>query len=147
MKSEPDTFSIDDLAKMPNKIAPWDGVRNYQVRNMLRDDFKKGDLAFFYHSSCAEPGIVGIMKVVREAYPDPSAFNPESKYYDLKTSPEKPRWYAVDVKLVKKLKRNITLHELRQNPVLKNLILLRKGSRLSIVPIAVKDWEEILQLE
>lgn len=144
MKSEPDTFSIDDLARMPKQIAIWDGVRNYQARNMLRNEMQKGDLAFFYHSSCAEPAIVGIIEIAREGYPDPSAFNPESPYYDPKTSPEKPRWYAVDVKLIKKLKHPITLKELRQNPKLKNLILLRKGNRLSVMRINEKEWQIIL---
>ena len=113
MKSEPSEFGIDDLARRPKRTEPWDGVRNYQARNMMRDEMKKGDLAFFYHSACAEPGIVGIMKVVREGYPDPTAFDPEDKHYDPKSDPDNPRWYLVDVGFVRKFKRTVSLSELR----------------------------------
>ena len=101
MKSEPDVFGIDDLAKQPKKTEHWDGVRNYQARNMMRDEMKKGDLVFFYHSNCKEPGIVGLAEVVKEGYPDFTAFDPKAKYYDAKSDPNKPRWYMVDIKLVK----------------------------------------------
>ena len=104
MKSEPDAFGIDDLAARPGKREHWDGVRNYQARNFMRDDMKKGDKVLFYHSSCAEPGVVGVAKVVKEAYPDPSALNPESKYFDPKSDPDNPRWFMVDIKFVKKFK-------------------------------------------
>src|SRR5690606_38003106 len=109
MKSEPDVFSIDDLKKRPKQTEPWDGVRNYQARNMLRDEMKKGDLAFFYHSSCETPGIVGIMEIAKEGYPDPTAFKPNHRYYDPKSNPDKPTWYLVDVKFKRKLKRTIPL--------------------------------------
>ena len=111
MKSEPDAFGIDDLAKCPGKKDHWDGIRNYQVRNMMRDEMKKGDEALFYHSNCKEPGIVGIMKVVKEAYPDFTAFDPKSKYYDPKSDPANPRWLMVDVKLVRIFKRTVSLQE------------------------------------
>jgi predicted RNA-binding protein with PUA-like domain len=147
MKSEPDVFGIDDLKNAPGKTEPWDGVRNYQVRNMMRDEMKPGDLAFFYHSSCKEPGIAGIMKIVREGYPDSTAYNPDAKYYDPKSDPDKPRWYRVDVRYVRKLKRVITLSELKVDPELTDLPLLRRGNRLSIMPVSRQQWEYILTLE
>ncbi|WJW75871.1 EVE domain-containing protein [Thiohalobacter sp. IOR34] len=147
MKSEPDVFGIDDLQQAPGGTDHWDGVRNYQARNMMRDQMKKGDLVFFYHSNCAEPGIVGIMKVVREGYPDPTAFDPEEKYYDPKSDPDKPRWYMVDVKFVRKLKRNIPLAELKACPELAEMPLVRKGNRLSIMPVTKAQWDFILSLE
>jgi len=113
MKSEPDVFGIEHLKKCPAKTEPWDGVRNYQARNMMRDDMKKGDLVFFYHSNCKQPGIVGIMKVVREGYPDHTAFDAKEKYFDPKSDPDNPRWYMVDVRYVRMLKRVITLSELK----------------------------------
>lgn len=146
MKSEPNTFSIDDLAKRPKQTEPWNGVRNYQVRNWLRDDFQVGDQAFFYHSSCDTPGIVGIVTVVKAGYPDSSAFDPASEYYDPKTDPSNPRWYCVDVCLREKFKRIIALDELRQVPKLKDMRLLQKGNRLSIVPITANEWAVILKL-
>lgn len=144
LKSEPGTFSIDDLAKCKNQIEPWNGVRNYQVRNMMRDEMKVGDLAFFYHSSCKVPGIVGIVKVVKEGYPDDTAFDVSSDYYDANSSPENPRWYMVDVKLVQKFKKIITLDALRANPKLDSLLILRQGNRLSITPVAKEAWEIIV---
>ena len=149
LKSEPDVFGIDHLKSRPKKTEPWDGVRNYQARNMLRDQMKKGDLAFFYHSNCAEPGIVGIMQIVKEGYPDPTAFDPEEKYYDPKSDPENPRWFLVDVKYKRHLKRNISLQELKQyaDGPLAEMPLLRKGNRLSIMPVAEDQWEFILGLE
>ncbi len=147
MKSEPDTFSIDDLKQV--KVEPWDGVRNYQARNMMRDEMHKGDLAFFYHSNCAEPGIVGIMQIVREGYPDPTAFDQESKYYDPKSSPDNPRWYMADVRFKRRLKRTITLRELKNcnDAGLDDLPLLRPGNRLSIMPVTGEQWAFILSLE
>ncbi len=148
MKSEPDAFSIDDLKACPKKTEHWDGIRNYQARNMMRDDMKKGDEIFFYHSNAKEIGIVGIAKVAREAYPDFTAFDPKSKYFDPKSSPDNPRWVMVDVKFVRKLKRTITLDELKQHAArLKDFTLLKKGNRLSIMPVTKKQWDYILKLE
>ena len=147
MKSEPDVFGIDDLKNAPGKTEPWDGVRNYQARNMMRNEMKPGDLAFFYHSNCKEPGIAGIMKIVREAYPDSTAYDPDAMYYDPKNDPDKPRWYRVDVRYIRKLKRVITLSELKVHPELTDLPLLRRGNRLSIMPVSRQQWECILTLE
>ena len=147
MKSEPDVFGIDHLKAMPGRTEHWDGVRNYQARNMMRDQMKKGDLVFFYHSNCEVPGIVGIAKVVKEGYPDHTAFDPEAKYYDPKSDPEKPRWYMVDVKFQRKLKRTISLAELKEAPELGECPLVRKGNRLSIMPITKQQWDFILSLE
>ncbi len=147
MKSEPDVFGIEHLKKMPKQTEHWDGVRNYQARNMMRDDMKKGDLVFFYHSNTEQPGVVGIMKVVREAYPDYTAFDPESKYYDPKSDPDKPRWFMVDVKYQRHTRRNITLAELKQYPELEDCPLVRKGNRLSIMPLNKQQWDFILDLE
>lgn len=143
MKSEPDCFSIDDLKNSPNKTSCWDGVRNYQARNMMRDDMKKGDLVFFYHSNAKPPGIVGIAKVVKEAYPDHTAFDPESDHPDPKSTPDNPRWFMVDVQFKQKFKDIISLHELKQIAELSDMTLLQKGSRLSITPITEKQWQII----
>jgi predicted RNA-binding protein with PUA-like domain len=145
MKSEPDVYSIDDLAR--DKREPWDGIRNYQARNMMRDDMKIGDEVFFYHSNCKEPGIVGIMKVASKPYPDPTQFDRKSKYFDPKSTNDNPRWVLVDVQFVRKLKRNITLAELKETKGLDGLILTRKGNRLSIMPVEKKHWNKILSLE
>jgi predicted RNA-binding protein with PUA-like domain len=147
MKSEPDAFSIDDLKNLPGKTDHWDGVRNYQARNMMRDDMKRGDLVFFYHSNCDEPGIVGIAKVSKEGYPDFTAWDPKSKYFDAKSDPDNPRWFMVDVKYVRKLKRTITLAELKKFAKLKDMPLVRKGNRLSIMPVTKSQWDFILSLE
>ena len=148
MKSEPDVFGIEHLEKRPNKTEHWDGVRNYQARNFMRDGMKKGDQVFFYHSNCKEPGIVGIAEVVREAYPDHTAFDPESKYYDPKSDPDNPRWFMVDIRFVRRLKRTITLQELKdQAGALSDFPLLQKGSRLSVMPVSKEAWEYILGLE
>ena len=147
MKSEPDVFGIDHLAKMPKKTEHWDGIRNYQVRNMMRDEMKKGDLAFFYHSNCMEPGIVGIVRIVNEAYPDFTAFEPSEKYYDPKSNPENPRWLMVDVQFVRKFKRTISLQELKTYKSLTEMIILRRGNRLSITPVSKKHWDFILKQE
>ena len=145
MKSEPDAFSIDDLRR--KKQEAWDGVRNYQARNYMRDGMRVGDKVFFYHSNCAEPGIVGIAQVATDAYPDPSQFDPKSKYFDPASSRDKPRWMLVDVKFVKKLGRAITLKELQADPALDGMVLLRKGSRLSVQPVEAAHWKHILALE
>lgn len=146
MKSEPDAYSLDDLANEPKKTEHWDGIRNYQARNFMRDDMKKGDLAFFYHSNCAEPGIVGIVEVVKEAYPDHTAWDKKSKYFDPKSSKDNPRWMMVDVKLKKRLKRNVTLREMKEKLPLKDMRLVAKGNRLSIMPVEKKEWDYILKL-
>jgi len=145
MKTEPDTFSIDDLKR--KKREAWDGVRNYQARNFMRDDMRVGDGVFFYHSNCAEPGIAGLAEVATDAYPDPSQFDPKSKYFDPGSSRDNPRWMLVDVKFVKKLKRVITLDELKNHKALADMRLLRKGNRLSVMPVEAADWKYILGLE
>lgn len=145
MKSEPDTFSIDDLKR--KKREAWDGVRNYQARNFMRDGMRVGDAVFFYHSNCAEPGIAGIAEVASDAYPDPSQFDPKSKYFDPASSRDNPRWILVDVKFVKKLTRVITLDELKNHPKLEGMALLRKGNRLSVMPVDAAEWKYILGLE
>ena len=145
MKSEPGNYSIDDLKA--DRVTWWDGVRNYQVRNMMRDDFQKGDLAFFYHSECKEPGIVGIMTICSAAYPDPTAFDPKGKYFDPKSDPENPRWLMMDVRYRRKLKRPITLKELRIHDELAEMPLLRRGNRLSITRVTLGQWAFIMSLE
>lgn len=145
MKSEPDAFSVDDLAACPNKTEPWNGIRNYQARNFMRDDMKRGDSVFFYHSSCPQPGIVGIMKVSKNAYTDESQFDRKSKYFDPKATRENPRWVNVDVKLVKKT-RLVSLDELRLHPVLESLQILKRGNRLSITPVTAAEWQFIVSL-
>jgi predicted RNA-binding protein with PUA-like domain len=147
MKSEPDAFGIDDLFQRPQQTEPWDGVRNYQARNMLRDEMKTGDQVFFYHSNCDEPGIVGIAQIVREGYPDHTAFDPDNKHFDPKSNPDKPSWYMVDVNFVRKLSRTISLRELKLKPELAELALLRRGNRLSIMPVSAEQWQFILGLE
>jgi len=149
MKTEPDTFGIDDLAAAPRKTTSWEGVRNYQARNMLRDDFARGDLAFLYHSSCAEPAIVGIVEVVRAGYPDPSAWDPKSEYHDAKSPENRPLWYTVDVRLKRRTKRPITLAELKAHAskALDGFALLRTGNRLSVMPVDEKHWRFIIDLE
>lgn len=147
MKSEPEAFGIDDLQNRPNQTEHWDGVRNYQARNMMRDEMKVGDRIFFYHSNCAEPGIVGIAEVARESYPDFTAFDPDDKHFDPKSRTDKPTWYMVDVRFVKKLSRTITLRELKLKDELAELALLRRGNRLSIMPVSAQQWQFILNLE
>jgi predicted RNA-binding protein with PUA-like domain len=148
MKSEPEEFSIDDLRRRPGKREPWDGVRNYQARNMMRDEMKKGDLVFFYHSNCETPGIVGIAKVVKEGYPDPTAFDPNDAHYDPKSDPDAPRWYHVDVGYVRKLARTISLAELKEHAQqLGDFPLLRRGNRLSVMPVTQSQWDYVLALE
>lgn len=145
MKSEPDDFSIDDLAR--KKTEPWSGVRNYQARNFMRDGMRAGDGVFFYHSSCAEPGVVGIAEVASAAYPDPTQFDPRSDYFDAASSRAAPRWQLVDVKFKRKLKRTISLTELKSQPKLRDFALLRPGTRLSVMPVSKAQWDLILSLE
>jgi len=149
MKSEPSTFSVDDLAAAPARTTCWDGVRNFQARNMLRDQMKKGDQVFLYHSSCEVPGIVAVMQVVKEGYPDPTAFERKHHHYDPDSDPKNPRWFMVDVQLSRRLKRTITLPELRKHAAreLKEMLLLRPGNRLSITPVEPAEWKFILSLE
>jgi predicted RNA-binding protein with PUA-like domain len=139
MKSEPETYSIDDLKEF--QTDHWDGIRNYQVRNFFRDQMKIGDKAFFYHSNCKEPGIVGLMEIASEAYPDHTAFNSKEKYFDAKSDPENPRWLMLDVTYIRHTKRNITLSELRDHSSLKEMRLLQKGKRLSVIPMTKKEWD------
>ena len=147
MKSEPDAFGINDLYNKPNQTEHWDGVRNYQARNMMRDAMKLGDQVFFYHSNCEQPGIVGIMEVVKEGYPDFTAFDPDDAHFDPKSDPDKPRWMMVDVKFVKTLSRTISLRELKARPELVNMAVVRPGNRLSIMPVSANEWQFILGLE
>ena len=148
MKSEPDTFGIDHLAKKPKQTAGWDGVRNFQARNYLRE-MQVGDLVFFYHSSTEIPGVVGIAKVVREAYPDSTAFDKKNDHYDAGATRDSPRWFVVDVQLKRRFKRVITLDELRRHETreLDGLLLLKRGNRLSITPVSEAHWNFILTLE
>jgi predicted RNA-binding protein with PUA-like domain len=145
MKSEPDEFSIDDLARAKNQTTPWFGVRNYQARNFMRDQMQLGDRALFYHSSCPEPGVAGIVEVSRLAYPDASQFDPKSPYYDAKSTRAAPRWLNVDVKLVRKTNL-VPLAQLRETTGLEDMVTLRPGNRLSITPVTVAEWRIIERL-
>ncbi|MDH4457638.1 MAG: EVE domain-containing protein [Nevskia sp.] len=148
MKSEPDCFSIDDLATRPKKTEAWDGVRNYPARNFMRDGMKIGDGVFFYHSNCEVPGIVGLATIASTAYPDPTQFIKDHDHYDPTAKPEEPRWLLVDVKYQRKLKRTISLAELKaQEAALPGFQLLMKGNRLSIIPVRKEHWDHILALE
>ena len=155
LKTEPAAFSVDTLAACPKRTSPWDGVRNYQARNFLRDDVRKGDQGFLYHSSCAAPGIAGIVRVVRSAYPDASAFDRSHEHFDATSDRTAPRWFVIDVQLVRRLKHLITLDELRSHDELRahtaedsrEFTLLRRGNRLSVMPVAAKHWQFILSLE
>jgi predicted RNA-binding protein with PUA-like domain len=148
MKSEPDVFGIDDLERAPRRTTGWEGVRNYQARNMLRDDFRKGDRAFFYHSSCEVPGVAGVVKVVREAYPDPTQFDAKSEYYDAKSTRAAPRWFSVDVRLENRIEPVITLPELREHAAgaLREMLILKRGNRLSVTPLTAEEWRCIVAL-
>ncbi len=145
-KSEPDAFSLEDLKSMKGKRDHWDGIRNYQARNLMRDQMKKGDLAFFYHSSCKVPGIVGVVSIVKEAYPDHTAWDPESRYFDAKSMPDNPRWVMVDVKFKYQYPDVISLQQLREVPGLETMPLLQKGSRLSVQPVSAEHWRIINSL-
>lgn len=146
MKSEPTCFSLDDLERSPGGVAPWDGVRNYQARNLLRDAIEVGDGVLFYHSSCAEPAIVGLAEVVRAGYPDHTAQDPRSAHYDPKATPGSPIWYMVDVAFRKRLPRPLTRAELASHPVLADMMVLRRGSRLSVQPVTADEWRAVLTL-
>ncbi len=142
MKSEPSCFSIDDLKTSPKQTSAWDGVRNYQARNYMRD-MRIGDQVLFYHSNCNPPGIIGVAEVVREAYPDHTAFDPGSEHPDPKSTPDNPRWFMVDIRFKSKFKHLIALDTLKHYSELKNMILLRKGNRLSVFPVTQHEWEFI----
>ena len=146
MKSEPDVYGIDHLHAEKRKTDHWDGIRNYQARNFMRDEMKKGDLAFFYHSNCEEPAIVGLMEIVREAYPDHTAFLANEKYFDAKSDPDNPRWFMVDVRFKKKFKTPVTLKALKEEKALTQMRLVQRGNRLSILPVAAKEWKHILKM-
>jgi len=145
MKSEPDEFSIDDLARAPRRTTAWFGVRNYQARNYMRDDMQVGDLALFYHSSCPEPGVAGIVRVSAPAHPDETQFDPESDYFDPKATRAAPRWVNVDVTLVEKT-RLVPLAELRAARGLEDMVILKRGNRLSITPVTGDEWKAVLKL-
>ena len=147
MKSEPSVFGIDHLAKCKNQTEPWDGIRNYQVRNMIRDQMKPGDQALFYHSNCKVPGIVGLMEIVSEPYPDPVASDPTHRYFDPKSNPDNPRWFLVEVKLMRKFVDTIPLSLLLETFALEGLKLLAKGNRLSITPVSPEHWQVLLEME
>ena len=146
MKSEPESFSIADLKSRPKKTEHWDGVRNYQARNFIRA-MKKGDLAFFYHSSCELPGVYGIIEIARAAYPDATAWDPENHHYDPKSTPERPLWDMVDVRFKREFKRPVTLTAIKAQAALKNMRLVQRGSRLSVMPVTAREWNTILNLE
>ena len=149
MKTEPGSFSVEDLAAAPRHTTPWDGVRNYQARNMLRDQMRRGDHAFLYYSSCAVPGIVAILRVAKVGYPDPTAFDRRTPHYVPGSDPRQPRWFMVDVALERRLARAITLEQLRAHASkeLKGMLLLRSGNRLSVTPVSAAHWKFILSLE
>lgn len=146
LKSEPSSFSIDDLQRAPNKTTNWDGVRNYQARNFMRDQMKRGDLAFFYQSNCDIPGIVGVVEIVREGYPDVTAFDSHHPYYDPKSDRHRPRWFMVDVRFRQKFSSVISLDSLKKKNLLSDLMILRKGNRLSITPVTKEQWDIIHQM-
>jgi predicted RNA-binding protein with PUA-like domain len=145
-KTEPSVFGIGDLERSPGRTAPWDGVRNYQARNFLRA-MQRGDRAFLYHSSCASPGIAGVLRIARAAYPDPSAFDPRSPHFDPASDARAPRWFCVDVSLERRLRREIALAELRSEPALAGFRLLARGNRLSVLPVEEAHWRHILTME
>lgn len=147
MKSEPNTFSIDHLINSAKQTTEWEGVRNYQARNFMRDQMKIGDQAFFYHSNCPQPGIVGIMTIVKEAHPDLTALDIRSDYFDPKSSQENPRWFLVSLRFLEKFKKTIPLADLKQNPLLKNMTVLKPGNRLSITPVTKQEWQTIIKLK
>ena len=148
IKSEPDEFSIDDLKNAPEKTEHWDGIRNYQARNFMRDGMSKGDQVFYYHSNCKEPGIVGLAEIVSGAYPDHTAFDPGEKHFDPKSDPQNPRWLMVDVRYKRKTKRLISLSEIKQYAdQLDGFALIRRGNRLSVMPVSKEHWNFILSLE
>jgi len=146
MKSEPDVFGIHDLERRPGGTEPWDGVRNYQARNFMRDDMQPGDGVLFYHSNSDPPGVAGLAEVVRAGYPDPTAFDPAHIHYDAKSDPASPRWFMVDVRHLHTFARLIPLEELRRTPGLEDMAVVRKGQRLSVQPVTAAEWEIVRAL-
>jgi len=144
MKSEPSVFSFDHLKASPNRTTSWEGVRNYQARNFMRDGMRVGDLVLFYHSNCSHPGVAGLAEVVRAAYPDTSAWDANSPYFDPRSTPESPRWVMVDVKWKEDFRRFVTLSAIRQEPALSGMLLLRKGQRLSILPVTAGEFHTLV---
>jgi predicted RNA-binding protein with PUA-like domain len=145
-KSEPSSYSFSDLQSEPEQTAEWDGVRNYQARNFMRDDMRVGDGVLFYHSNAKPTAVVGIASIASEAYPDHTSWDPQSRYYDPKSSPDNPRWLMVDIKAEKELPRPVTLQEIKQHAELEDMLLVRRGMRLSIQPVTKEEWDEILAL-
>jgi predicted RNA-binding protein with PUA-like domain len=146
VKSEPETFSFDDLLASPKRTTGWDGVRNYQARNFMRDGMKRGELVFFYHSSTEPTAIVGVAEVAREAYPDPTALDPKHAHFDPKSRPDAPTWMMVDLRAVEPLARPVTLAELKAVKGLERMVLLQKGSRLSVQPVSPEEWDIVYAL-
>lgn len=146
MKSEPDTYSYENLLKEKRGQGHWEGVRNFQARNFMKNEMKVGDQAFFYYSSCPEPGIVGIAEVASEPYPDHTQFDEKSEYYDPTSRKERPKWWMVDVKPIRKFKNFVSLKQMRETPGLDEMITLRRGNRLSITPVTEKEWDVIVKL-
>ena len=144
-KTEPDVFGIDDLRKRPDQTEPWDGVRNYQARNFLRDEVKAGDKVFIYHSSCKKVGIAGVAVVVKAGYPDTAQFNPDSNYFDPKATPEKPRWYRVDVQFEEAFDQVLALKDIKAMPQITETGVVKKGQRLSIMPVPAEEWQQLYQ--
>jgi predicted RNA-binding protein with PUA-like domain len=146
VKSEPEAFSFQDLKTSPGGTTSWEGVRNYQARNFMKDGMKKGDRVLFYHSSCEEPGVAGIAEVSREAYPDPTARDPGSRYYDPKSTPERPIWYMVDLTYRKTFRRYVTLTEMKRTPSLEHMKVVQRGQRLSVQPVSPEEFEKVCAL-
>jgi predicted RNA-binding protein with PUA-like domain len=147
MKTEPDAFSFDDLVARPNKTEHWDGVRNYQARNLMRDEMKKGDLVFIYHSRVPEPGVVGIAEIVKEGYPDHTALDPQGKYFDEKSAAKgESRWFMVDVKAKQRLARTVTLNDMKEESSLRKMKVVQRGMRLSVQPVTEKEWQTIVKM-
>lgn len=146
MKSEPGVFSFDDLKNSPNKGTHWDGVRNYRARNFMRDEMKKGDLVLFYHSNCEVPGVVGIAEVSTEAYPDHTSWDSKSKYFDPKSTPDNPRWFMVDITWKEDLQRPVSLQEMKETPVLRDMLVVQRGQRLSVQPVSKEHFEKVRKM-
>ena len=145
-KSEPSSYSYADLENEDDRTAEWDGVRNYQARNFMRDEMRVGDYVLFYHSNAKPPGVVGTARIVRESYPDDTAWNPDSRYYDAKSDPSNPTWLMVDIQAERRLPRFVSLNELKANPALAEMLVTKRGQRLSIQPVTAAEWAEVLRM-